>query len=120
MELSQSGLSDYWEVLFRPMPRQCQGKIRSGYKSPDNKKHPPLSLKNLTGAFIVLSIGFSLSILAFLVEQIISMSKRHRRHLRPTSNENEKGHIEMAKKSSQNFEQDAPVFIDWSEQITIR
>ncbi len=90
MELSQSGLSDYWEILFRPMPRQCQGKIKSGYKSPDKKQHPPLSLK----------------------KQIISMSKRHRRQLRPTSNENEKGHVEIAKESCLNFEQDAPVFID--------
>ena len=112
MELSQSGLSDYWEILFRPMPRQCQGKIRSGYKSPDNKKHPPLSLKNLTGAFAVLLIGFSLSFLAFLVEQIISMSGRRRRQLRHVSKKNEREHVDIAKESSPNFEQDAPVFIN--------
>nr|CAH0101813.1 unnamed protein product [Daphnia galeata] len=113
MELGQSGLLDYWEILFRPMPRQCQGKIQRGYKSPENNQHPPLSLKNLTGAFIILSIGFSLSILAFLVEQIISMSKRHRRQLRPISNDNEKEHVEIAnKESSNNIEQETLVFIN--------
>nr|CAH0101816.1 unnamed protein product [Daphnia galeata] len=55
MELSQSGLIDYWEILFRPMPRECQGKIQRGFKTPGNNQHPPLSLKNLTGAFIVLN-----------------------------------------------------------------
>jgi hypothetical protein len=39
------------------MPRQCQGKIKSGYNTPNNQKHSPLELKNLTGAFIVLLIG---------------------------------------------------------------
>ena len=46
------------------------------------KNRPPaLSLKNLTGAFIVLLFGFSLSLLAFLCEQIISVSYRHSRRL---------------------------------------
>jgi hypothetical protein len=33
----------------------------------------PLSLKNLTGAFLVLLVGMSLSILAFLGEKIVSI-----------------------------------------------
>jgi hypothetical protein len=61
------------------MPRQCKGKIETGYKTPENNKHSPLTLKNLTGAFIVILIGLSLSILAFICEKIIWMSERHRR-----------------------------------------
>jgi hypothetical protein len=41
-------------------------------------KLSPLSLNNLTGAFLVLLIGLSLSILAFLVEKIISVRERQR------------------------------------------
>lgn len=77
MELLQSGLIDYWDTWFRPMPPQCKGKIKNGYTPPNNNKHPPLSLKNLTGAFIVLSVGLSLSLLAFLCEKILSLLKRH-------------------------------------------
>jgi len=78
LELQQIGLINYWDLWFRPMPRQCMENIKSGYTTPTNK-HPPLSLKNLTGAFIVLLVGFSLSLLAFLCEKITSIPERHRR-----------------------------------------
>jgi ionotropic glutamate receptor len=77
MELQQSGLIDYWDTWFRPMPLQCLGKIQYGYKAPNKNEHPPLSLKNLTGAFIILSVGLSLSLLAFLCEKILFLFKRH-------------------------------------------
>ncbi len=75
LELQQSGIIDYWELLFRPMPPQCNGKPSDGNKAPN--QHSSLSFKNLTGAFIVLLVGFSFSSLAFLFEQIIF--KRERR-----------------------------------------
>lgn len=78
LELHQTGLIGYWDLWFRPMPRKCISNVKSGYAIPKNK-HPPLSLKNLTGAFLVLSVGLSLSLLAFLCEQVFSMDKRHRR-----------------------------------------
>jgi len=46
-----------------------------------SKKSPALTLKNLTGAFVVLLLGFSLSLLAFLCEKIVSMPSRNRRRL---------------------------------------
>ncbi len=54
------------------MPPQCMANVKKGYKKGETK-HMPISLKNLTGAFLVLSVGLSISFLAFLVEQIISM-----------------------------------------------
>ena len=84
----QTGIIDHWDEWFRPMPPQCLDKMKSVYK-PQNSKtlkmknHPPaLSLKNLTGAFIVLLFGFSLSFLAFLCEQIFSVPYRHSRQLK--------------------------------------
>jgi ionotropic glutamate receptor len=73
LDLQQTGIVDHWDSWFRPMPRQCKANVKKGYKKPKTK-HLPISLKNLTGAFVILLIGFSVSFLAFLVEQIISMS----------------------------------------------
>ncbi|XP_046641479.1 ionotropic receptor 93a-like [Daphnia pulicaria] len=72
LELLQIGLIDHWDTWFRPMPPQCNGKPPNGNKT---KKLSPLSLKNLTGAFLVLLVGLSLSILVFLIEKINSVSK---------------------------------------------
>ncbi len=74
LELMQIGLIDHWDSWFRPMPPQCDGKPKSGNKT----KTSPLSLKNLTGAFLVLLVGLSLSILVFLIEKIDSVSKCRR------------------------------------------
>jgi hypothetical protein len=67
LELQQSGIIDYWDLWFRPMPPQCNGKPQSGNKGP--KRNSSLSFKNLTGAFIVIAFGLSLSLLAFLCEK---------------------------------------------------
>jgi ionotropic glutamate receptor len=72
----QIGLIDHWDTWFRPMPPQCDGKPKSGNKT--KKTTTPLSLKNLTGAFLVLLVGLSLSILVFLIEKINSVSKCRR------------------------------------------
>ncbi|XP_046448038.1 glutamate receptor ionotropic, delta-2-like isoform X1 [Daphnia pulex] len=76
LELLQIGLVDHWDTWFRPMPPQCNGKPQSGNKK--KKTTTPLSLKNLTGAFLVLLVGLSLSILSFLIEKINSVSKCRR------------------------------------------
>jgi hypothetical protein len=76
LELLQIGLIDHWDTWFRPMPPQCSGKPQSGNKK--KKTTTPLSLKNLTGAFLVLLIGLSLSILSFLIEKINSVYKCRR------------------------------------------
>jgi hypothetical protein len=73
LEIQQIGVVDFWDTWFRPMPPQCNGKPHSGNKT----KTSPLSLKNLTGAFLVLLVGLSLSILSFLIEKIISIHEQH-------------------------------------------
>ncbi|EFX82191.1 hypothetical protein DAPPUDRAFT_316806 [Daphnia pulex] len=87
LEIQQIGLVDFWDTWFRPMPPQCNGKPQSGHKK---KKTSPLSLKNLTGAFLVLLVGLSLSLLAYLCEKIISIREQHgsrtRRNLKQCRN----------------------------------
>jgi hypothetical protein len=87
LEIQQIGVVDFWDTWFRPMPPQCNGKPQSGNKK---KKTSALSLKNLTGAFLVLLVGLSLSLLAFLCEKIISIREQHgsrsRRQLKQCTN----------------------------------
>jgi hypothetical protein len=75
LNLQENGLADFWDTWFRPMPPQCPGKAQSGKKT---NKLSPLSLKNVIGAFVVLLIGFSLSLLAFLGEKIVSIREQFR------------------------------------------
>ncbi|EFX82390.1 hypothetical protein DAPPUDRAFT_316803 [Daphnia pulex] len=75
LNLQEIGLVNYWDTWFRPMPPQCTGKPQSGNKT---QKLSPLTLKNVTGAFLVLSVGFSLSLLAFLGEKIVSRREQFR------------------------------------------
>ena len=78
LSLHQTGLIDFWDTWFRPMPPQCTGdNIKSGYKKSE-KKNSALSLKNLTGPFVIIAVGLSLSCLAFLFEQILSVQERNR------------------------------------------
>jgi hypothetical protein len=52
------------------MPPQCDGKPPNG-NGKNKKKLSPLSLNNLTGAFIVLLVGLALSLIVFLGEHIV-------------------------------------------------
>jgi hypothetical protein len=67
MELQHTGIINFSDSWFRPMPPQCNG--HAPPKPPRNQLSS-LSLKNLTGAFLLLIFSLSLSLLAFLVESI--------------------------------------------------
>ena len=67
MEFQQSGFFDLWEDWFNPMPPKCLANTKGGNQK-QQAKTLAISLKNLTGAFVVLLTGFSLSVLAFLFE----------------------------------------------------
>jgi hypothetical protein len=103
--MAQAGLFDYWELWFRPVPPQCQENIQTA-RTVDHKfmktkdKPPALTFKNLTGAFIVLLLGLSLSFFTFLCELITTIPKQH------------KGRFQKAEINSVNAEentQDMPV-----------
>lgn len=72
-----TGLVKAWRDQYQPKPNKCF--------SPDNKhslvmeeiRHPPrLSLKNLTGAFAALAIGYVLCFMVFICENIIHFTVR--------------------------------------------
>ncbi|KAK4012976.1 hypothetical protein OUZ56_025224 [Daphnia magna] len=64
-----NGLMNLWESWFRAIPVN---------RSPTRVKTSPLSLKNLAGAFVVLSVGYGLSLLVFVVEHIMGYANRQR------------------------------------------
>ena len=68
-ELRENGIFDFWDSWYRPMPRQCAANLKGkAEKEFGNHGLRRLSLKNLTGAFIVLSVGIGLSLVAFIYE----------------------------------------------------
>ncbi|XP_046459985.1 ionotropic receptor 93a-like [Daphnia pulex] len=100
LEIIEAGLVDYWDVMLRPMPLQCLKNIGKGSNmlKLKSKKPPALTLKNLTGAFVILLLGFSLSLLAFLCEKIVSMPSRNRRRL-------EQAKMKFVNKSANTFQE---------------
>ena len=66
----ESGLMAKYESEYYKKPEKC-------IKDP-NSSQPKraLSLKNLTGAFLVLGIGCFLSITAFIIERVVSRRRR--------------------------------------------
>lgn len=80
LELRDFGLLDFWAKRFQPDLRQCfdeADKIMQPKKSTGRKDSlSRLSIKNLTGAFVVLAVGYLFSFLVFLAEKIVSFSKK--------------------------------------------
>ena len=75
MELMQYGLIHKWEKQFMPQPdRKCL----NSYLNPTNTK-TRISIDNLSGAFALLLVGWSLAIFAFLFEKIVYYHKLNRK-----------------------------------------
>ncbi len=71
----ENGLMDHWETWFRSIPEQCLGYIENKVKRTKEVKPGRISLRNLTSAFIILLIGYCLSILAFVGEYVIYFAR---------------------------------------------
>lgn len=71
------GLVDYWDTWFRRMPPKCIIHQKDvGLKLPSAVKSlSPLTIRNLTGAFVVLAVGYTVSTLFFLFELLSSCIK---------------------------------------------
>ncbi|XP_032795392.1 glutamate receptor 1-like [Daphnia magna] len=78
LEMWDNGLMNLWESWFRAIPGKCENNFKQVNRSPTRVKTSPLSLKNLAGAFVVLSVGYGLSLLVFVVEHIMGYANRQR------------------------------------------
>lgn len=73
MESWQYGLIDHWNKQNMPQPdRKC-----ADYRQ-QSSELPRISLANLSGAFVLLLVGWSLAIFAFIVEKIVHYHKLNR------------------------------------------
>lgn len=85
MRMEAAGLLRGFQTSFAADPYHCLNKIK---KEMTNKKRnttekKPLTLRGLSGAFLLLVVGYALAILIFLLEIIYSRFKnRHIRHQR--------------------------------------
>ena len=63
----------YWDQWYRRIPSKCieQTKKVENQRNHGRAKNPCLSLKNLTGAFVVLLIGYALALLIYISEEIV-------------------------------------------------
>jgi hypothetical protein len=74
--MAQAGLLDEWRHLFQPKGPclKASQKRALEFKSNNSKNNTTLSrlsLKNLSGAFVISIFGISLSITFFIVERLI-------------------------------------------------
>lgn len=65
--MREAGLLKYWEIFFQADISQCLTKQEPPIE--------PLTLKSLTGAFVILLTGFFLSFLLFVVEVVLNHLK---------------------------------------------
>jgi hypothetical protein len=78
LELFETGLISLWSNWFEPNARPCWNNNNDNRNAKSNKKPlVRLSLTNLTGAFVVLAVGFLVSTLAFLIERIVYQRKKN-------------------------------------------
>jgi ionotropic glutamate receptor len=73
-----AGLMDIWTQWYQPDIQKCLTEKDKITKKVSRKESPRLSLKNLTGAFVVLLIGYLVSFVAFLAENIMSYGRNRR------------------------------------------
>ena len=75
--MREVGLMGLWERWHEPDARPCFLKNSNSKKKKKKKKKKPLvrlTLTNLNGAFVLLAIGYFVSFLAFIKENIRSIS----------------------------------------------
>ncbi|XP_057374282.2 ionotropic receptor 93a-like [Daphnia carinata] len=71
IDMNGFGLIDHWVQTYQVMPHRCLS--RTARK---RREQPRLSLKNLTGAFVVLLTGYAVSFLVFVVERLHETRRR--------------------------------------------
>jgi hypothetical protein len=71
-----NGLLDIWTRWYQPDVRQCLDKANKIMQLKPSKNNPPqLSLTNLTGAFVVLLVGYLVTFAAFISEHLFWHAK---------------------------------------------
>jgi len=73
----ETGLIDYWKKKHVPSMDRCNINNKK-----DSNKPKPFTFYNLSCAFFVLAVGLGLALLAFLIENVIALSKKIKENAR--------------------------------------
>ena len=84
MRLKEAGLIDYWTSQFIPKIDKCLNK-----KVKDDPRIR-LSMGHLSGAFVILLVGYVLAVIAFIGEIIMGIKRRREMVLKERKREEEK------------------------------
>lgn len=89
MQIDESGLIQYWtrhteSDLSHHCTRKTKMEMKNTNKNKSSKK--PLTLKGLSGAFLILGVGSSLAVAAFIIELIHGYSSKNK--TKPSQNKN--------------------------------
>jgi hypothetical protein len=77
MKMEAAGLPGEWWKQYSDDSTYCLTKIQRKIKEKSGKKR--LTVKNLSGAFIVLGIGYALAVIAFIFEHFKAQGQQSRR-----------------------------------------
>lgn len=78
MSMREMGLISLWERWFEPDIRSCLLESQIKNRRKKNKQKKPLvrlTVTNLTGAFVLLAIGYTVSLVIFVKEKIVFFSR---------------------------------------------
>ncbi len=76
LTLHATGLMDNWMSTYKPPFKQCPIAI-NGEKMEGMKSKKSLTIKNLTGAFVVLGIGYCFSVVFLMSEIFFALKKKY-------------------------------------------
>ena len=71
--MRDTGCLDHWEKQYNSRINKCTAPVNPA--AADRRRHR-LSLLDMSGAFLLLGIGLTASLIAFIVENIVAKSVR--------------------------------------------
>lgn len=77
MRMREAGLVNQWIKEYRADANQCVKNKRNSKIEKDDMS--PLTLRGLTGAFVVLIAGTTLALIAFAAECILNIASNYKR-----------------------------------------
>lgn len=78
LEILDTGIYSYWKTqrgISKVVPRECQILAQNSGANVKAGINSQLSIKDLTGAFVILAIGYAISTVVFISEKIAFLNQ---------------------------------------------
>ena len=122
MRIDESGLAKYWlGQVEAGLTHHCTKKIKREMDNTTGKNtKKPLTLKGLSGAFLVLGVGSSIAITAFIVELVHGYTKNIK--IKPPKNKRQSSKLQATKikknRLNKNLVTAAPTVVDAADVLS--